>query len=122
MKKKILVIEKNQSIIEIIAIVLTSEGYDVRLSQTETGILDQILEYQPDAILLDIVFPSEEGTELCRTIKATESIKNIPVIVLSTYNKIEKVKEICADEVIEKPFDISFLLETVKSQLPKRVN
>lgn len=122
MKKKILVIEKNQSIIEIIDIVLTSEGYDVRLSQTENDILAQILEYQPDAILLDIIFPSKEGTALCRTIKATESTKNIPVIVLSTYNKIEKVKDICADEVIEKPFDISLLLETVKSQLPQRIN
>ncbi len=122
MKKKILVVEKNPSIIEVINIVLTEEGYDVRLSKTENGILDEIITYQPDAILLDIIFPSEEGTELCRAIKATENIKDIPVIVLSTYNKINKIKDICADEVIEKPFDISYLLQTIKSQLPETIN
>lgn len=122
MKKKILVIEKNKSILDVIEIALTLEGYDVLLSQTENGILDKIENYQPDAILLDIIFPTHEGTELCRKIKEIESIKNIPVIVLSTHHKIETVKTICADEVIEKPFDLSFLLETIKYQLPKTVN
>src|SRR5690606_20321046 len=102
---------------EVVHIILTSEGYDVKLSMTETGILKQILEYQPDVILLDIIFPSDEGTELCRTIKATEATKHIPVIVLSTYNKIAIVKEICADDIVENPFDVSLLLDTVKSQL-----
>lgn len=117
MKKKILVVEKDESVLEIISFILVNEGYDVKISKTEKGVLQQILEYKPDAILLDIIYPSAEGTELCRIIKETNATKHIPVIVLSTYKKIEPVKEICADEVINKPFDIDLLLETVKTQL-----
>lgn len=122
MKKKILVVEKDESVLEIINLLLIEEGYDVKLSKTETGVLQQILEYQPDAILLDIIYPSAEGTELCRMIKETNTTKHIPVIVLSTYKKIEPVKEICADEVINKPFDISILLETIKTQITYSAN
>lgn len=117
MKKKILVIEKNEAILDVIEHILTDEGYEVRLSLTEDNIFDQILNYKPDAILLDIIRPTVEGTELCRNIKAAETTKHIPVIVLSTHNKAASIKDVCADEVINKPFDVSFLLNMVEKHL-----
>ena len=72
---------------------------------------------KPAAVFLDIMEITERGTELCRLIKEQEQTSHIPVIVLSTHPRIEKVKEICADEVIRKPFDISVILDVLKEQL-----
>lgn len=117
MKKRILVVENNKDILELISYVLDDAGYEVNSSISERNIFDQILAFQPDAILLDIVKPTLEGTELCRQIKEAEGTSNIPVIVLSTHPQIQKVKDVCADEVVEKPFDINGLLEVLKDQL-----
>jgi len=117
MKKRILVVENNSDILELISLVLEEAGYEVNSFSTEKNIFDHIVELQPDAILLDIVQPTVQGTELCRQIKEAEGTSHIPVIVLSTHPQIKKVKEVCADEVIPKPFDIDGLVEIINEQL-----
>ena len=117
MKKKVLVVENDPDILEIISYVLKDDGYEPILCLTEKGIFDVIREKNPDVILLDVIKPTDQGTILCREIKAAETSKHIPVIVLSTHSQIEDVKEICADDVIKKPFDISYLLGVVREQL-----
>jgi len=117
MNKKILVLEKNKEILELINIVLTDEGYLTDLISQETEMFEHIRSFRPDAILLDIINPTEEGTALCKAIKSAEESSHIPVIVLSTHPKLEIVKEICADEVVPKPFNISFLLSIIEQQL-----
>lgn len=117
MKKRILVVENNKEILEVIAYILEEEGYELSLYTSEKDIFEHIITFQPDAILLDIVKPTLEGTELCRQIKAAENTSHIPVIVLSTHPQIQKVKEVCADEVVPKPFDIDGLLEILREQL-----
>ncbi len=110
-------VEKDDDILQIISHILIDEGYQPILCRSEEGIFDIIKFNKPDVILLDIVKPSEQGTELCRAIKAMESTKDIPVIVLSTHPHVDQVKDICADEIVKKPFDISFLIHVVKEQL-----
>ncbi|RZK56770.1 MAG: response regulator [Pedobacter sp.] len=117
MKKRILVVENNPDISELISLVLEEAGYDVNLYANENDIFNHIVDLQPDAILLDIVQPTVQGTELCRQIKEAEGTSHIPVIVLSTHPHIKKVKEVCADEVVPKPFDIDGLVEIVGEQL-----
>ncbi len=117
MKKRILVIENDKNILELISIILSEASYEVSSFPNENGIFEHIQKIQPDAILLDILKPTIEGTELCRKIKAAEGTTHIPVIVLSTHPHIQKVKEVCADEVVPKPFDIDGLLETLAEQL-----
>lgn len=117
MKKRILVIENDRDILEMIALLLDEEGYETGLFSNEKNIFEHITEFKPDAILLDIVKPTVEGTELCRQIKDAEQTSHIPVIVLSTHHQIQKVKEVCADEVVPKPFDVDALLEILATQL-----
>lgn len=117
MKKRILVVENNKDILELISLVLEEADYDISLYANERVIFDHIIDFKPDAILLDIMKPTLEGTELCRQIKDAEGTKHIPVIVLSTHPKIQDVKEGCADEIVEKPFDIHHLLATLKDQI-----
>lgn len=117
MKKRILVVENDRDILEMIALLLDEEGYETCLYSSEKNIFEHIMAFNPDAILLDIVKPTVEGTELCRQIKEAEDTKHIPVIVLSTHPQIQKVKEVCADEVVPKPFDVDALLEILATQL-----
>lgn len=117
MKKKILVIEKDEYVLDVVTLILEEEGYHVFTSLTENGMIDKIRLLKPDAILLDIVRPSIEGTELCRLIKKTEDIKDIPLIILSTHPQAMAVKELCADEVVPKPFDIGLLGRVIHKQL-----
>lgn len=115
--RKILIIEKDEDILQIISQILSEEGYSVSSSRTEKGIFDLIQEVKPDAILLDIMKPTAQGTEVCRAIKDHEKFKHIPVIVLSTFMQVDIFKEICADEVIPKPFDIDLLLQVIEDHL-----
>jgi len=117
MKKRILVVENNRDILELISFVLTEAGYELSLFSTEKDIFKHIIDFQPDVILLDIIKPTIEGTELCRQLKEADHTTHIPVIALSTHPQIQKVKEICADEIVEKPFDIDGLLETLEDTL-----
>lgn len=117
MKKKILVFEKNRDILDMIEIVLTEEGYVVDPISSDAEVKKHIQDFQPDAILLDVINPTTEGTALCEAIKSAEDTCHIPVIVLSTHPKLEVIKEICADEVVPKPFDIDFLVYVVEQQL-----
>lgn len=109
--------EKNKDIADLIHIILTDQGYTVELLSSNDSVFDHIRTFHPDVILLDIINPTAEGTKLCEEIKAAEDTSHIPVIVLSTHPKVAVVKEICADEVIPKPFDISNLVSIVEEQL-----
>ena len=60
---------------------------------------------------------SKLNPDKARQIKEAEGTKHIPVIVLSTHPQIHKVKDVCADEIVEKPFDIDGLLEALEEQL-----
>jgi DNA-binding response OmpR family regulator len=117
MKKRILVIENDRDIRDVLSLILTEEGYKVSAFGTERDIFNHIRDFEPHVILLDIIKPTLEGTELCRAIKAAETTKHIPVIVLSTHLKIESVKEVCADEVVPKPFDVPQLLKAIEGEL-----
>lgn len=117
MRKRILVVENNKDILELISLVLEEAGYDVNLFSNEKDIFSHIVKFQPDAILLDIIQPTIQGTELCRQIKEAEGTNHIPVIVLSTHPHIKKVKDVCADEVVAKPFDIDGLIEVLNEQV-----
>jgi len=115
--KRVLVLEKNKDISELINLVLTDEGYQVEVLFSIEAIFEHIKFFQPDIILLDIISPTAEGTALCEAIKAAEDTKHIPVVVLSTHPKASVIKEICADEVIPKPFDIGNLVMIIEEQL-----
>jgi DNA-binding response OmpR family regulator len=118
MSKKILVIDADKGVRDVIADILTEEGYHVITTSHGGNVFEYIIEFGPHVILLDIITPSDEGAELCEALKADENTKYIPVVVLSTHIKItETIKEVCADDVLSKPFDISELVNVVEKQL-----
>ncbi|MXV15176.1 response regulator [Hufsiella ginkgonis] len=117
MKKKLLIVERDTDILQIIMDIFRDAGYQVSGYTSEEGILEKIFRESPDAILLDVVRPTLQGTALCRAIKATEKTRHVPVIALSTHLSFAEIKKICADEVLAKPFDIDELIETIDRQV-----
>ena len=110
--------DNDDTILDLVTSLLVEEGYAVKALNTEAGIVEEIEQFKPDLILLDIIKPTEKGTEVCRLLKVDKRTKHIPVVVLSTHTKVtETIKSVCADEVIPKPFDIFDLLNTIELQL-----
>jgi DNA-binding response OmpR family regulator len=114
MSKHILVIDDDESILEVVQIVLEIEGYDVQTSPN--GDCLQLLDSnQPDLILLDVLLSGEDGRELCRRLKSNRVTRNIPVIMLSAHSQAHKMADMNgADAFLEKPFDVDVLLATVR--------
>ena len=113
MKKKVLIIENDQDIRHIVALILEEEGFET-LSIPEPNDLSEIIPFAPDVILLDEFINALPGHRLCKKIKQVESLKHIPVIILSTANNIELIAEECqANDHIRKPFDVQDLVVTV---------
>jgi DNA-binding response OmpR family regulator len=117
MNRTILVIEKDESILELVTFILKGQGFTVISLESEQDAIQTIREVNPCAVILDIIRVTEEGTELCRQIRNAKDIQDIPIIVLSTHPKADIVKDICADEVVLKPFDIDEVVAAVEKHV-----
>ncbi|WCT13196.1 response regulator [Mucilaginibacter jinjuensis] len=112
---KILVIEDNKDILEVLNIILTDDGYEVISCDDGTSI-DNLKNINPGLILMDELLPSVKGSELCLRVKNDDELKHIPVILISAAQSIESIAGKCgADAYVAKPFDIELLSNLVKS-------
>ncbi|WP_407430135.1 two-component system response regulator [Arcticibacter sp.] len=117
MTKKVVIIEKDRDILEVVSYILIDAGYSVSPFGTEEVTLEHIIKEKPNLILLDVINISEEGTALCQAIKKNYRLANVPIVALSTHLKPQLIKETCADEVMKKPFDIDELLQIVEDHI-----
>jgi len=117
MAKKILVVDDEQSIVNIIAYNLKKEGYEVICACDGEEGLELTFEKCPDLILLDIMMPKMDGCEVCRKIREKS---NVPIIMLTAKaDEVDKVigLEMGADDYVTKPFSNRELIARVKAQL-----
>ncbi|HEX3384882.1 MAG TPA: response regulator [Mucilaginibacter sp.] len=120
MEKKILIIENDADIRDIITYVLEDEGFSVA-SIASPESLDAVVHHQPDLVLIDEWVSGHPGHRLCQRIKQFHRLMHVPVIILSTAIDIEKIALECqADGYLPKPFDLTTLVETVQEQLANR--
>jgi two-component system phosphate regulon response regulator PhoB len=120
MKKKILIIENDDDIRNIVDFILAEEGFNT-LSIPEPQSLTEILQFSPDVILVDEFINSKPGHRLCLKIKHDVNLKQIPVIVLSTASDIELIATECnANDYLRKPFDVHEMVEKVIKILENR--
>ena len=117
MKKKIMVVDDDESILEVMHIVLEGEGYDVE-TRVNVQSLQELDGELPDMILLDVLLSGEDGTEICKRLKSQQETRDIPIILLSAHSSAGKTARECgADAFLDKPFDIDVLVEMVKQHL-----
>jgi len=118
-KHKVMVVDDSEENIDILVDTLTRE-YDVSVALNGEDALQDVVENQPDLILLDIMMPGMDGYEVCQQLKADAETYNIPVIFLSSLQETEdKVRGLSfgAVDFITKPFDVNEVLARVKRQL-----
>ncbi len=116
MSQRILVVDDEESILEVVQIVLEGEGYVVQTSMNSSFL--HTLMPLPDLILLDVLLSGEDGREICKRIKVDMRLQHIPVIMLSAHSDAGKVADTSgADAFLEKPFDVDALIEIVQKHL-----
>ena len=117
---RILVIDDDPAISELVAVNLEMAGYDV--TQAEDGIKGQALalQLQPDLIMLDLMLPRVDGFTVCQRLRRDERTAEIPVLMLTalsqTQNKVEGFNA-GADDYLTKPFEVEEMLARVRALL-----
>ena len=114
---KILVIDDDLAICEMIKNYFEKEGYEVKAVNDGFSGIDSFKLYDPDIVLLDIVLPKKDGWQVCREIR---EVSNKPIIMISAKNEtFDKVLglELGADDYLVKPFDIKELSARLKAVL-----
>lgn len=118
--EKILVIDDEFNIIELLKYNLVLSGYKVFYALNGKEGLSLALENKPDLILLDVMLPEMDGFDVCKEMKRNKEIENIPIIMLTAKgDEFDKILglELGADDYITKPFSIRELLARVKAVL-----
>jgi DNA-binding response OmpR family regulator len=117
MLKKILVLDDNMDILEVVHEVLTYEHFEVNSTSDSKNIVTIAENYYPDLIILDYKLMDDNGGEICRRIKSHKQLHKIPVIIFSAYTNKTDFFSFGCDAVIAKPFDLTELIDTVNSCL-----
>ncbi len=123
MDKRILIVDDEIPIAEILKINLEKEGYTTLVAHDGQTALDLALSEKPDAILLDVMLPKMDGFEVCRKIR--ENKYTTPILMLTARDEeVDKVLglELGADDYITKPFSVRELMARVKANLRRSVN
>ncbi len=116
-KQKILIVDDDNNIAELISLYLMKECFDTMIVEDGEKALEQFGPFQPNLILLDLMLPGIDGYQVCREIRRTS---NVPIIMLSAKGEVfDKVLglELGADDYIIKPFDSKELVARVKAVL-----
>ena len=121
MAKKIVVVDDEKPIADILQFNLEKEGYDVLTANDGDEALELILKEVPDLVLLDIMLPGKDGMEICREVRKSH---DMPIIMLTAKDdEIDKVLglELGADDYVTKPFSTRELIARVKANLRRKV-
>ncbi|QEM09943.1 PleD family two-component system response regulator [Mucilaginibacter rubeus] len=122
MQKRVIVVDNDDDILQIIRFILEEQGY---LVEAVSDILsfNKLGDIQPDLILLDDWLSDGYGHLLCRALKQNSQTKTIPVLLISAKNDIETLAaKSHADDYIAKPFDLDFFMNKVRSWLSPHKN
>jgi two-component system phosphate regulon response regulator PhoB len=111
--KKILVVDDEPDVTELVSYRLRKEGYDVEVINNPLLIMGKAAEFRPDLFILDIMMPELDGIKICRMIRADKNLADSPVIFLTARGSSDdriKGLESGADDYIAKPFDVKELV------------
>jgi DNA-binding response OmpR family regulator len=115
--KRVLIVEDEQDVADLIADVLDMEGFETCPSYGEIALADA-LRFRPDIVLLDLMMPVVDGFEVARRLRARAETRGLPIIVMTAmHDAASKAAEIGTPYVLPKPFDIEQLTQKVEVAL-----
>ncbi len=117
MKQRILIVDDDENIAELISLYLTKECFETKMVHDGESALEAVQSFQPNLILLDLMLPGMDGYQVCREVRRDSEV---PIIMLSAKGEVfDKVLglELGADDYIIKPFDAKEMVARVKAVL-----
>lgn len=120
MRKRILVVEDEESLLKLESILLSSKGYSVTGVMDGKSALEEVRTNLPDLVILDIMLPEIDGFEVCRQIKEDPATSHIPVLMLTAKKNsqdMERGRQVGCDVYITKPFKSAKVLDMVQELL-----
>lgn len=115
---KILIVDDSQELLDLCTHLLSMKGYIVATATSKITVFNKVSNFNPDLILMDVRLNGADGRELCKEIKQNDSTKEIPVILLSASPELLiDYKECKAVDVIEKPFELTSLIQKIERGL-----
>ena len=121
-KKTILVVDDEKNIRDLLVFNLQNEGYNTLEAEDGLQAVDIALKESPDLILLDVMLPKLDGKSVCKKLRYSLNMSNIPILMISAKDtETDKIVglEIGADDYITKPFQIREVIARVKANLRK---
>ncbi len=118
--KRILIIEDDRDIIELVRYNLEQEGFSLTAARDGIGGLDQVKKSPPDLLLLDLMLPKLSGLEICKAIRRDEKLNRLPILMLTARSdESDRVigLELGADDYVTKPFSPRELIARVRALL-----
>ena len=118
MNKKILIVEDEESIAELLRYNLVKNNFSVNCISNGLDIIENVIEFNSDMILLDLMLPEKDGFEICKELSENEITKNIPIIIISSKSReFDKVLafQLGADDYICKPFSINEIIARINA-------
>ncbi len=118
-KKRILIIDDDEDLLELFSFLLTETGYDVKIHSSAENVFSLIYDYEPHLILLDVMLGWADGRSICEQLKAQPQTNTIPVIMISGRFDLNKCSDPVSspDDFIRKPFKIDHLIKKIEKQL-----
>ncbi len=110
---RILVVEDEISIAELVSEILTDEGYETVIVEHGAAALTSLSMVRPDVVLSDVMMPLVDGRELCKRIRADPEYQRIPVVLMSAASAPDRSGECDYSAFIPKPFSFGTLLTTI---------
>jgi two-component system, OmpR family, phosphate regulon response regulator PhoB len=118
--KKVLIVEDQEDILEVISITLELEDYELHTAADGEAALGLAVKIRPDLVLSDVMMPRMDGLQLCRRVRSEPSLKRTKVILLSARGHADDRRaglSAGADAYLTKPYSPLQLLETVRQVL-----
>ena len=122
-KERILVVDDEEDLLELVQYNLAKEGYRVTTVSTGEAALREVRTGMPDLMVLDLLLPNVDGLEVCKIVKSDPRTKHIPIVMLTAKGEdADHVTglELGADDYITKPFSPRVLVARVKAVLRRR--
>jgi two-component system alkaline phosphatase synthesis response regulator PhoP len=115
--KKVLVVDDDRTVTALLKNYLEKDGFEVTQRNEASEGLEYAMTRKPDLIILDVMMPIINGFNFCRLMKAEEGTKDIPIILLTSRNKLKDIEiglEMGAAAYLIKPLNIDELLKAIK--------
>jgi two-component system phosphate regulon response regulator PhoB len=119
-KQQILVVEDERDIVEVLEFSLRQAGYEAAVARDGDQARARLAQRVPDLVLLDVMLPDVQGTDLCKLLKTTPRTANVPVLMLTARGEeIDRVLafELGVDDFVTKPFSVRELVLRIKAVL-----